>query len=82
MEENKSENNINKTPSKMARLAWPKAKYGAIIAVLIIIVVNLIYYKDFFLSFFNVNKTKLRLTFNNSKRVLSPKSSISIKFFL
>ena len=52
MEENKSENNTNKTPSKMARLAWPKAKYGAIIAVLIIIVVNLIYYKDFFLSFF------------------------------
>ena len=40
MEENKSENNTNKTPSKMARLAWPKAKYGAIIAVLIIIVVN------------------------------------------
>ena len=53
MEENKSENNTNKTPSKMARLAWPKAKYGAIIAVLIIIVVNLIYYIDFFLSFFN-----------------------------
>ena len=53
MEENKSENNTNKPPSKMARLAWPKAKYGAIIAVLIIIVVNLIYYKDFFLSFFN-----------------------------
>ena len=52
MEENKSENNTNKTPSKMARLAWPKAKYGAIIAVLIIIVINLIYYKDFFLSFF------------------------------
>ena len=51
--ENKSENNTNKTPSKMARLAWPKAKYGAIIAVLIIIVINLIYYKDFFLSFFN-----------------------------
>ena len=53
MEENKSENNTIKTPSKMARLAWPKAKYGAVIAVLIIIVVNLIYYKDFFLSFFN-----------------------------
>ena len=53
MEENNSENNTNKTPSRMARLAWPKAKYGVIIAVLIIIVVNLIYYKDFFLSFFN-----------------------------
>jgi len=53
MEENNSENNINKTPAKMASLAWPKAKYGAIIAVVIIIVINLIYYKDFFLSFFN-----------------------------
>ena len=42
----------NRTPRKMARLAWPKAKYGVIIAVIIIIVVNLIYYKDFFLSFF------------------------------
>ena len=42
----------NKTPSKMARLAWPKAKYGLVLAILIIIVVNIIYYKDFFLSFF------------------------------
>ena len=52
MEEEKSENNINKTPRKMARIAWPKAKYGAILAVIIIIIINLIYYKDFFLSFF------------------------------
>mgnify|MGYP001158569102 FL=1 len=52
MEENNSQKNINETPHKMARLAWPKAKYGAIIAVIIIIVVNLILYKDFFLSFF------------------------------
>ena len=50
--ENKSENNLNKTPEKMARIAWPKAKYGVIIAVIIIIIVNLIYYKDHFLSFF------------------------------
>ena len=50
--ENNQEENQNKTPSKMARLSWPKAKYGAIAAVIIIIVVNLIYYKDFFLSFF------------------------------
>ena len=40
----------NKTPSKMARLAWPKAKYGAIIAVIIIVVVNLLYYKDALLN--------------------------------
>ena len=52
MEEKNQENNINKTPSKMARLAWPKAKYGVILAVIIIIVVSLILYKDFFLSFF------------------------------
>ena len=52
MDENKSENNLNKTPEKMARIAWPKAKYGVIIAVIIIIIVNLIYYKDHFLSFF------------------------------
>ena len=49
---NNQEEIQNKTPSKMSRLAWPKAKYGAIAAVIIIIVVNLIYYKDFFLSFF------------------------------
>ena len=52
MEEKNQENNINKTPSKMARLGWPNAKYGVILAVIIIIVVNLILYKDFFLSFF------------------------------
>jgi len=52
MEENNSKNNINKTPHKMARLAWPKAKYGVILAVIIIVVVNLISYQDFFLSFF------------------------------
>ena len=52
MEENNPQENLNKTPSKMSRLAWPKAKYGVILAVIIIIVVNIIYYKDFFLSLF------------------------------
>ena len=52
MDEKQSEN-INKTPEKMSRLAWPKAKYGVILAIIIIIVINLIYYQDFFLSFFN-----------------------------
>ncbi len=51
MEEQNKKEQINKTPSKMARLAWPKAKYGLVLAILIIIVVNIIYYKDFFLSF-------------------------------
>ena len=52
MDEKDSNNSQNKTPHKMARLAWPKAKYGLVLAILIIIVVNIIYYKDFFLSFF------------------------------
>ena len=52
MDDNTQEEITNKTPRKMARLAWPKAKYGAILAVIIIIVVNLILYRDFFLSFF------------------------------
>ena len=45
------EDNKNKTPEKMARLAWPKAKYGAVLAIIIIIVVLLINYKDTFFSF-------------------------------
>ena len=52
MEEQNKKEQSNKTPRKMARLAWPKAKYGLVLAILIIIVVNIIYYKDFFLSFF------------------------------
>jgi hypothetical protein len=52
MEDPSSEKKINKTPSRMARLAWPKAKYGVILAIIVIIFINLIYYKDFFLSFF------------------------------
>ena len=40
----------NKTPSKMARLAWPKAKYGFYAAIIIIVLVNLVYYKDFLIS--------------------------------
>ena len=52
MEDNNRKDQENKTPSKMARLAWPKAKYGVIIAIIIIVVVNLIYYKDVIKSFF------------------------------
>ena len=52
MEENNQKNQENKTPHKMARIAWPKAKYGVIIAIIIIVVVNLIYYKDMIKSFF------------------------------
>ena len=38
-------------PSKMRGVAFPKAKYGAILAVIIIIFVNLIFYKETILSF-------------------------------
>ena len=47
MEEN--DNNKNKVPSKMARLAWPKAKYGLYLAIFIVILVLLILYKDLIL---------------------------------
>ena len=47
MEEN--DNNKNKVPSRMARLAWPKAKYGLYLAVFIIIAILIILYKDLIL---------------------------------
>ena len=37
-------------PSKMRGVTFPKAKYGVIAAIIIIVVVNLIYYKDFLVS--------------------------------
>ena len=43
------ENNKNKTPPKMARLAWPKAKYGLYLAIFIIIAILFILYKDLIL---------------------------------
>ena len=43
------EENKNQIPSKMARLAWPKAKYGVYLAVFIILFVLLILYKDLIL---------------------------------
>ena len=39
-------------PSKMRGVAFPKAKYGVILAIILIIVVNLIYYKETIFSFF------------------------------
>ena len=52
MSDKNSEENENKTPARMARLSWPKSKYGVILAIILIIIVNAIYYKDFFLSLF------------------------------
>ena len=39
-------------PTKMRGVAFPKAKYGVILALIIIIVVNIIYYKESIFSFF------------------------------
>ena len=47
MTENKDEYN---RPSKMRGVPFPKAKYGVIAAIIIIAVINLIYYKDFLIS--------------------------------
>ena len=45
-------NNEELRPSKMRGVAFPKAKYGVILAVIVIIVVNLIFYKETIFSFF------------------------------
>ena len=45
-------NNEELRPSKMRGVAFPKAKYGVIVAVILIIVVNLIFYKESIFSFF------------------------------
>ena len=44
-------NNEDLRPSKMRGVVFPKAKYGVIAAIVIIIVVNLIYYKETIFSF-------------------------------
>ena len=48
----KEKNNEELRPTKMRGVAFPKAKYGVILAVIIIIVVNIIYYKETIFSFF------------------------------
>ena len=48
----KDNNNEELRPTKMRGVAFPKAKYGVIIALIIIIVVNLILYKETIFSFF------------------------------
>jgi len=44
-------NKEEQRPSKMIGVVFPKAKYGVIVAIIIIIVVNLIYYKESIFSF-------------------------------
>jgi len=46
-------NNEELRPTKMRGVAFPKAKYGVLFAIVVIIVVNLIYYKEMIFSFFN-----------------------------
>jgi hypothetical protein len=45
-------NNEELRPTKMRGVAFPKAKYGVVLAIVIIIVVNLIYYKETIFSYF------------------------------
>ena len=47
MNENNQE---NQRPSKMRGVVFPKAKYGVIAAIVIIVVGNIFYYKEFLLS--------------------------------
>ena len=42
----------NKRPRRMMGVPFPKAKYGVILAIIIIIGVNLIYYREAVFSFF------------------------------
>ena len=44
-------NNEELRPSKMRGVVFPKAKYGVIAAIIIILGVNLIYYKEIIFSF-------------------------------
>jgi len=45
------EKNEELRPTKMRGVAFPKAKYGVVFAIVVIIVVNLIYYKEIIFSF-------------------------------
>ena len=49
MSENKNE---ELRPSKMRGVAFPKAKYGVILAIILIVLVNFILYKETIFSFF------------------------------
>tara|TARA_Y100000768_G_scaffold102442_1_gene74841 strand:+ start:195 stop:383 length:189 start_codon:yes stop_codon:yes gene_type:complete len=48
------DNNEELRPSKMRGVAFPKAKYGAVLAIIIIILVNLIYYKEEIMNIFGI----------------------------
>ena len=45
------DNNEELRPTKMRGVAFPKAKYGVVFAIVVIIIVNLVYYKETIFSF-------------------------------
>ena len=45
-------NNEDLRPRKMRGVAFPKSKYGVILAIIVIIIINIIYYKETIFSFF------------------------------
>ena len=47
-----TDNNEELRPTKMRGVVFPKAKYGVVLAIVIIIVVNLIYHKETIFSYF------------------------------
>ena len=46
------DNNEELRPTKMRGVAFPKAKYGVILAIILIVIVNFILYKETIFSFF------------------------------
>ena len=46
------DNNEELRPTKMRGVAFPKAKYGVILAIILIVLVNFILYKETIFSFF------------------------------
>ena len=42
----KEEENKNKTPHRMSRIAFPKAKYGVFLAIILVLFILIILYKD------------------------------------
>ena len=45
----KEEENKNKIPHRMSRIAFPKSKYGVYLAIMIVLLVLIILYKDLIL---------------------------------
>ena len=45
----KEEESKNKTPHRMSRIAFPKAKYGVFLAVVLVLLILIILYKDLIL---------------------------------